>query len=98
MSVTPLPRDPEDEQRERTQRRSPPPAPGRAPSLLDSFNYALEGVIHVLSTQRNLRIHFLAAVLVFAGAIAAPKTRTAAMKWMRRFRWVRRTWMIPSNA
>jgi diacylglycerol kinase (ATP) len=75
MSVTPLPRDPEDEQRERRARRSPPPAPGRAPSLLDSFNYAFEGIIHVLRTQRNLRIHFLAAVLVFGGAIAVGVTR-----------------------
>src|SRR6478752_7572414 len=64
MSVTPLPRDPEDEQRDRSPRRSPPPAPGRAPSLLDSFNYAFEGIIHVLRTQRNLRIHFIASVLV----------------------------------
>src|SRR5256885_2214901 len=76
MTVTPLPRDPEDEQRERSPRRSPPPAPGRAPSLLDSFNYAFEGIIHVLRTQRNLRIHFLAAVLVFGGAIALGVTRS----------------------
>src|SRR5205823_2473566 len=79
VSVTPLPRDPEDEQRERAPRRSPPPAPGRAPSLLDSFNYALEGVIHVLRTQRNLRIHFLAAVLVFGGAIAVGVSRLQLM-------------------
>ena len=46
------------------------PGPGRAPTLLDSFNYAFEGVIHVLRTQRNLRLHFLAAILVFAAAIA----------------------------
>jgi diacylglycerol kinase (ATP) len=46
------------------------PAPGRAPTLVDSFNYALEGIIHVLRTQRNLRLHFLAAILVFAAAIA----------------------------
>ena len=72
MTVTPLPRDPEEEQQPR---RSPPPAPGRAPSLLESFNYAVEGVIHVLRTQRNLRIHFLAAVLVFAGAIAVGVSR-----------------------
>ncbi|HET8558856.1 MAG TPA: diacylglycerol kinase family protein, partial [Gaiellaceae bacterium] len=72
MTVTPLPRDPEKEQEPR---RSPPPAPGRAPSLLESFNYAVEGVIHVLRTQRNLRIHFLAAVLVFAGAIAVGVSR-----------------------
>ena len=69
MSVTPLPRDPEDE-RDRPPRRSPPPAPGRAPTLLDSFNYAFEGIIHVLRTQRNLRIHFLAAIAVFTAAIA----------------------------
>src|SRR5436309_15992697 len=75
MTVTPLPRDREDEQRARPPRRSPPPAPGRAPSLLDSFNYAFEGIIHVLRTQRNLRIHFLAAALVFGGAIAVGVTR-----------------------
>jgi len=69
MSVTPLPRDPEDE-RDRPPRRSPPSAPGRAPTLLDSFNYAFEGIIHVLRTQRNLRIHLLAAIAVFAAAIA----------------------------
>ena len=46
------------------------PAPGRAPTLLESFNYAFEGIIHVLRTQRNLRLHFLAAILVFAAAIA----------------------------
>jgi diacylglycerol kinase (ATP) len=44
--------------------------PGRAPTLIDSFNYAFEGIIHVLRTQRNLRLHFLAAILVFAAAIA----------------------------
>jgi diacylglycerol kinase (ATP) len=75
MTVTPLPRDPEDEQAEKPPRRPPPPAPGRAPSLLESFNYAIEGVIHVLRTQRNLRIHFLAAVLVFGGAVAVGVSR-----------------------
>ena len=75
MSVTPLPRDDQKEQPARPPRRSPPPAPGQAPSLLESFNYAVEGIIHVLRTQRNLRIHFLAAFLVFAGAIAVGVTR-----------------------
>jgi diacylglycerol kinase (ATP) len=51
-------------------RRSPPRAPGRAPSLLDSFNYAFEGIIHVLRTQRNLRIHFAIAIAVIAAAAA----------------------------
>ena len=75
MTVTPLPRDPEDQEPIRPPRRSPPPAPGRAPSLLESFNYAVEGIIHVLRTQRNLRLHFLAAVVVFAGAIAVGVSR-----------------------
>ena len=47
-------------------RETPPPAPGRAPTLLDSFNYAFEGIIHVLRTQRNLRIHFVIAIVVIA--------------------------------
>jgi diacylglycerol kinase (ATP) len=55
--------------------RSPRPAPGRAPTLIDSFNYAVEGIIHTLRTQRNLRLHFLAAILVFAAAIALGVTR-----------------------
>ncbi len=41
----------------------------RAPNLLSSFNYAFEGVIHVLRTQRNMRIHFLVAVLVLVAAL-----------------------------
>jgi diacylglycerol kinase (ATP) len=51
-------------------RRSSPPTIGRAPSLLDSFNYAFEGIIHVLRTQRNLRIHFVVAIVVMAAAAA----------------------------
>jgi diacylglycerol kinase (ATP) len=51
-------------------RTSPPPAPGRAPTLIDSFNYAFEGIIHVLRTQRNLRIHFAIAIAVIAAAAA----------------------------
>jgi diacylglycerol kinase (ATP) len=41
----------------------------RRPSLLDSFNWAFEGIIHVLRTQRNMRIHFVAAVAVLVGAV-----------------------------
>ena len=59
-------------------REQPPPAapPSRRPaippaqSLLDSFNYAFEGIIHVLRTQRNLRIHFVIAIVVIAAAAA----------------------------
>ena len=41
----------------------------RAPSLLDSFNFAFEGIIHVLRTQRNMRIHFVIAVAVLVAAL-----------------------------
>jgi diacylglycerol kinase (ATP) len=43
----------------------------RAPTVLDSFNYAFEGIIHVLRTQRNLRIHFAVAVAVLIAALVA---------------------------
>jgi len=42
----------------------------RAPSILDSFNYAFEGIVHVLRTQRNMRIHFMIAIGVLVAALA----------------------------
>ena len=42
---------------------------GRSPSVLQSFNFAFEGIIHVLRTQRNMRIHFATAVVVLIGAL-----------------------------
>jgi diacylglycerol kinase (ATP) len=42
----------------------------RAPSVLHSVNFAFEGVIHVLRTQRNMRIHFGIAVGVLIAALA----------------------------
>ncbi len=47
----------------------------RAPSLLESFNFAFEGVIHVLRTQRNLRIHFAIAAAVLIAAVAVGVAR-----------------------
>ncbi|SKC79570.1 diacylglycerol kinase [Maledivibacter halophilus] len=32
--------------------------------IFDSFNYAFEGIIYTLRTQRNMRIHFIIAILV----------------------------------
>ena len=40
------------------------------PSVIESFNFAIEGVIHVLRTQRNMRLHFAAAVGVIVVAVA----------------------------
>ena len=47
----------------------------RAPTLLDSFNFAFEGIIHVLRTQRNLRIHFGVAVAVLILALIVDVTK-----------------------
>jgi diacylglycerol kinase (ATP) len=47
----------------------------RAPTILDSFNYAFEGIIHVLRTQRNLRIHFAIAVAVLILALIVNVTK-----------------------
>ena len=43
----------------------------RPPSLVESFNYAFEGIIHVLRTQRNMRIHFTLAVVVLVAALVS---------------------------
>jgi len=34
----------------------------RVRKLIDSFNYAIEGIIHTLQTQKNMRIHFVIAI------------------------------------
>ena len=47
----------------------------RSPSVLQSLNYAFEGVIHVLRTQRNMRIHFAIAVVVMVTAVAFDVTK-----------------------
>jgi len=44
--------------------------PGRrAPSILESFNFAFEWLIHVLRTQRNMRAHFAIAVVVLVAGL-----------------------------
>ena len=47
----------------------------RRPSIIQSFNYAIEGVVHVLRTQRNMRIHFAVAFAVIFVAAAAGVSR-----------------------
>ncbi len=41
----------------------------RSLSLIDSFNFAIEGLIHVLRTHRNMRIHFAVAIGVLVAAV-----------------------------
>src|SRR5918995_4548979 len=47
----------------------------RPPSIIESFNYAIEGLIHVLRTQRNMRIHFAVAVIVIILAVIVGVSR-----------------------
>jgi diacylglycerol kinase (ATP) len=47
----------------------------RAPTVFDSFNYATEGIIHVLRTQRNMRIHFAVAFIVIVAAMVVNVTK-----------------------
>jgi diacylglycerol kinase (ATP) len=47
----------------------------RPPTVLDSFNYAFEGIIHVLRTHRNMRIHFVVAVVVLVVALVVNVTK-----------------------
>src|SRR3954469_24060673 len=47
----------------------------RAPGVLDSFNYAFEGIIHVLRTQRNMRMHFAVAFVVLVAALVVNVTK-----------------------
>ena len=41
----------------------------RSPSILDSFNFAFEGIIHVPRTQRNMRVHLAAVIAALVGAV-----------------------------
>ena len=50
-------------------------SPRRSTSLLESFNFAFEGIIHVVRYERNLRIHFLIAVAVIIAAVGFDVTR-----------------------
>jgi diacylglycerol kinase (ATP) len=44
--------------------------------LLDSFGYALNGIIYCLKTQRNMRIHAAAALVVIIIALTSRLSRT----------------------
>ena len=44
-------------------------------NLLNSFNWAFEGVVHALRRERNMQIHFVIAALVLVGALFFSLTR-----------------------
>ena len=53
----------------------------RRVSIVESFNWAFEGVIHVLRTERNMRIHFglATAVLILAFSYGVTKLELMAL-------------------
>lgn len=46
-------------------------------SLIWSFNYAIEGIVYTLKTQRNMRIHVAAAILTLVGALVLEVDRAS---------------------
>ncbi len=47
----------------------------RSPTVFDSFNNAAEGIIQVVRTQRNMRIHFAVAFVVIVAALIVNVTK-----------------------
>jgi diacylglycerol kinase (ATP) len=47
----------------------------RSTSLFESFNFAAEGIVHAVRTQRNLWIHFAIAIAVLVAAIGFGATK-----------------------
>jgi diacylglycerol kinase (ATP) len=45
-------------------------------STLKSFTFAFEGIVYVLRTQRNMKIHFAVAFLVMSGSLFFELSRT----------------------
>lgn len=46
-------------------------------SIIWSFNYAIEGIVYALRTQRNMRIHVAAAVVTLVGSLMLSVDRAA---------------------
>jgi diacylglycerol kinase (ATP) len=55
------------------------PRSRRMPRILQSFNWAFEGVIHVLRHERNMRIHFALATIVLVLAFSYGVTKLELM-------------------
>jgi diacylglycerol kinase (ATP) len=45
-------------------------------NLIDSFNAAIEGIIYTIKTQRNMRLHFLFAIMIILFSIFLQLERT----------------------
>ena len=53
--------------------------PRRQQSLLQSFNFAFEGIVFVLRHQRNMQIHFAVAIIVIIASFFFQLTRLELM-------------------
>src|SRR5450759_2180372 len=51
-------------------------------STLKSFTFAFEGIVYVLRTQRNMKIHFAVAFLVMGGSLFFDLSRTELIALM----------------
>jgi diacylglycerol kinase (ATP) len=51
----------------------------RGHSILWSFNYAIEGIVYALRTQRNMRIHVAAAAIVAVGSLVLGVSNTGVI-------------------
>jgi diacylglycerol kinase (ATP) len=45
-------------------------------TLLESFNYAFDGIVYALKTQRNMRLHFIATVIVLLATLVLKIKKT----------------------
>jgi diacylglycerol kinase len=54
-----------------------PPNPHRS-SLANTFRYALEGLVYTIRSQRNMKLHLVAAALAL---IASALLRLATLEW-----------------
>ena len=48
-------------------------------NFISSFNYAVQGIISSIRTERNMKIHYLAAIAVIVGSLFFNLTRVEFM-------------------
>jgi len=51
----------------------------KARSFFESFGFAIDGILYSLKTQRNMRIHFFAALIVL---LAAPFFKISSIEFL----------------
>ena len=51
-------------------------------TLMEKVNYAIEGIIYTVRTQKNIRYHFLAAAFVLLAIVLLPVTKVDCLLLM----------------